>query len=123
MAGLRVVRMERGASTVVPVALGPGAARPTLDGRGLVAYIRLTGGSMVAGSLWVTDDLGDNGTELAAATGSLVGSAAFAPEPNVILIGRIAPAGNGSAGIWLVNQRSGVAERLSADGWLPGWLP
>ena len=125
VAGLRVVRLDRGASTVVRAALGNGAARPTLDGRGLLAYIRLTGESTVAGRLWVTDDLGDAGDELAATLGANAGSAAFAPEPATILIGRVAQPGDAAeaAGIWLVDLRDGIADQLSPDGWLPGWLP
>jgi hypothetical protein len=122
---LRVVRMARGASTLVSAAFGSGAARPAVDARGLLAYIRLSGGSTAFGRLWVTADLGHAGDELAATLGAHAGSAAFAPEPDAILVGRVAQPGGdpSSAGIWLVDLRSGRAEQLSGDGWLPAWLP
>jgi len=125
VAGLRVVRLDRGASSVVQAAFGSGATRPTVDGRGLVAYLRLTGASTAEGRLFVTDDIRDPGDELQATPAAHAATAAFAPEPDVILIGLLAGPGDDqrSAGVWLLDLRSGRAEQLSDDGWLPGWLP
>jgi len=122
---LRVVRMELGASTVVSAAFGSGAARPAVDARGLLAYIRLRGGSTAAGRLFVTDDISDPGRPLRATPATHATSAAFAPEPDVILFGHLVQPGDdpGLAGVWRVDLRSGRAEQLSADGWLPAWLP
>jgi hypothetical protein len=126
VAALRVVRLGRGASTVVSAAFGSGATRPAVSGNGLLAYIRLAGGATASGRLWVTPDLSDAGDELLADPGARAGSAAFAPEPDAMLIARPVepgddPASNG--GVWIVNLRSGIAEQLSVDGWLPRWLP
>lgn len=126
VAGLRVVRLGRGASSVVVAAFGSGAARPAVGGGGLLAYVRLAGDVTASGRLWVSADLGDAGDELLADPGAHAGSVAFAPEPDAMLIGRVAGPADDPVkygGVWLVNLRTGLAEQLSVDGWLPRWLP
>jgi len=126
VAALRVVRFSPGASAVVPADFGNGATRPAVYGSGLVAYIRLSGPGASSGSLWVSVDPADGGDELLGDFGARAGSAAFAPEPGAMVIARIAEPGDDpavTAGVWIVNLRSGLTEQLSVDGWLPRWLP
>jgi hypothetical protein len=124
LAGLRVVRLARGASVVEPAAFGGGATRPTIDGGGAVGFIILSGVAD-AGRLWVSADPRDAGEEFLARDGARAGSASFAPEPGAILIGRVAEAeaGESSGGVWIVHLASGSARQLSGDGWQPRWLP
>jgi hypothetical protein len=126
LAAMRVVRLDRGAASISPTAVGDGAARPALDADGRLAYISLQGGDAAAGSLWVTNSPGDPGDRVMRDPGARVGFASFAPEPQAMVISRLPASGSiatGSDGIWLVNLRSGEAEQLAVDGWLPRWLP
>lgn len=126
VAGLRVVRLLPGGSAVVPTDFGNGATQPAVDGSGLLAYIRLTGPASSSGSLWVSADPANGGDELLGDQGARAGSAAFAPEPGAMVIGRVAESGEdpmATAGVWILHLRSGVTEQLSVDGWLPRWLP
>ena len=53
-------------------------------------------------------------------------SAAFAPEPAAMVIGRVPRSGDDpvrAGGVWLLNLVSGAAQQLSVDGWQPRWLP
>ena len=125
LSALRVVLLARGASSVTPTAFGPGAARPAISAGGQVAFIRLEGGDGASGSLWVSSALNNAGDMVGRTAGPLAGSASFAPEPNAMVISRVAAPSDptSTAGVWLVNVQSGEARRLSADGWLPRWLP
>ena len=117
-AALRVVRMDRFATSVRATAFGGGASRPAVDAASRYSFIRLEGTDAAAGSLQVSDDLGDPGEAIPVVEGSGVASASFAPEPGSMLIGQ-----GGSGGVWLLDLASGHARRLTADGWLPRWLP
>ena len=118
IAGLRVVRLDRLATSVRATAFGGGASRPAVDADGRFAFIRLDGADADAGSLWVTDALDDPGEAAAVVEGSGAASASFAPEPRTMLVGE-----GGPGGIWLLDLGTGSARRLSADGWLPMWQP
>jgi hypothetical protein len=118
IAALRVVRIDRSATSVRATAFGGGASRPAVDAGGLFSFIRLEGDDAGAGSLRVSDDLGDPGDAVSVVEGSGVASASFAPEPGTMLIGQ-----GGSGGVWLLDLASGNARRLTADGWLPRWHP
>ncbi len=126
LSALRVVLVARGASSVTPTAFGAGAARPAVAAGGQLAFIRLEGADAASGSLWVSSAPDNAGDEVMLNPGARAGSASFAPEPNAMVISRVAaPSDNATltGGVWLVNVRSGEAQRLSADGWSPRWLP
>ncbi len=123
---MRVVLLARGASSVTPTAFGAGASRPAVDAAGQFAFIRLEGGDAASGSLWVSSAPNNAGDEVMRNPGAQAGSGSFTPEPDAMVISRVAAPSDGArltGGVWLVNVRSGEARRLSADGWLPRWLP
>jgi sugar lactone lactonase YvrE len=118
VAGLRIVLMDRGATSVRATAFGEGASRPAVDAGGGYAYIRLEGSDTASGRLWVTRAINDAGEALLVGSGGGARSASFAPEPGSIVAGEAA-----SGGVWLVDLAIGDAQQLAADGWLPRWLP
>jgi len=115
---LGVVRVDRFATSATPTAFGAGAVRPVVDAAGHYAFIRVQGVAIDGGLLWVANALEDRGEQVSADAGRRVATAAFAPEPGSIVIGEPRP-----GGVWLVNLAGGGSRRLSADGWLPRWLP
>jgi hypothetical protein len=118
VAALEVVRMDRFATSVSPTAFGPGAARPAVDATGRYAYIRLGGAQVGSGGLWLTSTLESPGREVIVRVAGRPASASFAPEPGSLVIGQAQP-----GGVWLLDLATGSDHRLSADGWLPRWLP
>jgi hypothetical protein len=118
VAALHVVRMDRFATSVRATAFGAGSSRPAVDASGRYAYIRLAGSDIGIGSLWLASGLQDVGEKIDAPAIGSPSSASFAPEPGSVLIGQAEP-----GGIWLFSLASGRSQRLSADGWLPRWLP
>jgi hypothetical protein len=115
---LRVVRIDRFATSAAPTAFGAGAVRPVVDAAGRYAFIRVEGIAIDGGVLWIAADLQDPGRQISGDAGRRVATAAFAPEPGSVVVGEPQP-----GGIWLVNLGSGAVLRLSPDGWLPRWLP
>lgn len=125
VAALRIVRLDRGATSLVLTRFGLGAARPTLDASGRIAYLQLEAGRPEAGTPWVTTASGEVGNRLLRDPDARAGFVSFTPETDVLVLSRVGvPGGSpGDAGIWLVNLRSGTTQQLSTDGWLPRWLP
>lgn len=126
VAALRVVRLDRGAATVLSTTFGRGAAEPAVDAGGRVAYLKFVAPGATLGRPWLTDSLDSAGEAVSTAPSVAAGSVAFTPERDAIVIGR-APA-NGSVtdqagGVWLVTLDGGGLRQLSADGWQPRWLP
>jgi hypothetical protein len=126
VAALQVVRMMRGATSVESTAFGPGVARPAVDSAGRIAYLRLvTAGA--AGSPWLTENSRSAGRQITIGPSVQAGSVSFTPEPGTLIISRLASPGDvtpiSSSGVWLIHVESGSAQQLSADGWLPRWLP
>jgi hypothetical protein len=117
LAALHVVRFNRFATAVSATAFGAGAVRPALDPDGGFAFIRLQGGVVEGGSLWVTSALGVRGESVLPDSDPPASSASFVPEPGALLIARLGD------GVWLVNLEAGSPRKLSGDGWLPRWLP
>lgn len=118
LAALRVVLMDRHATSVRATAFGAGASRPAVDAGGRYAYLRLEGSNADGGSLWVTRAVNDAGDVAIVGASGGAGSASFAPEPGSMVVGEVEP-----GGVWLLNLATGDAQRLAADGWLPRWLP
>jgi hypothetical protein len=118
VAALRVVRLDRLATSVRPTAFGLRAARPAVDPAGRYAFVRLEGTEVEAGRLWVSSALDDAGEAIVVAAGRGAASASFAPEPGSMVIGEAVP-----GGVWLLDLTGGDAELLIADGWLPRWVP
>ncbi|MEX0625838.1 MAG: Ig-like domain-containing protein [Chloroflexota bacterium] len=116
VAVLQVVSLGRFATSVSATAFGSGASRPAVDAAGRYAFVRLAGAETGGGDLWVTSALGATG-EAIAVPGPGTRSASFAPEPGSMVIGAE------PGGIWLLSLGSGQVQRLTADGWLPHWLP
>jgi hypothetical protein len=117
VAALHVVRVNRFATAVRATPFGAGAARPVVDAGGRYAFVRLAGGEADGGSLWVAPSLDDAGAAISV-PGGATASASFAPEPGSMVIGEA-----GSGGVWLLELATGNAQRLTAEGWLPRWLP
>jgi len=118
LASVRIVQMDRAATSVRATAFGGGAARPAVDPRGRYAYIRLEGSETDAGRLWVSQALDDAGAAMVVTSGGGAGSASFAPEPGSMVVGEAKP-----GGVWLLDLATGDAQQLAGDGWLPRWLP
>ena len=118
LALLRIVLMDRHATSVRATAFGDGASRPAVDAGGRYAYIRLEGSDADGGSLWVTRAVNDAGEAASVGSGGGASSASFAPEPGSMVVGEVEP-----AGVWLLELATGDAELLADDGWLPRWLP
>ena len=118
LAALRVVLMDRSATSVRATAFGGGAARPAVDAGGRYAYVRLDGADAERGSLRVTRALNDAGEAPILAPGGEATSASFAPEPGSMVVGEARP-----GGIWLLDLATGDTQQLAGDGWMPRWLP
>ena len=122
---LRIASLDRGANQVELLEQPPGASRPDVgpDGRYLfiVADARQPSAS---GELWLAA-LDGRGLPVMRDGGASVSSAGFGPETRDAVAARTAPAGaeTSSGGIWLVSTTTGSGRQLSADGWLPRWLP
>ncbi len=116
VAALHVVRLQRFATSVTASAFGAGASRPAVDAAGRFAFIRLGGADVDGGSLWVASALEATGAAISLPNGE-TRSASFAPEPGSMVIGAE------PGGVWLLSLGSGQAQQLTADGWLPHWLP
>ena len=126
VAALRVVRLDRGSTILLSTALGDGAARPTVDAIGRIAYLKLGAAGAGAGSPWVTKTPNLSGQPVMRDPGALAGLVSFTPEPQSIVISRIpvtSEAATPARGVWLVSLVSGNMRQLSPDGWLPHWLP
>lgn len=123
LGALRVVILDRGSRIVFSTALGPGAALPTIDAAGRVAYLRLSTSAEV-GSPWFAATADAGGRQLMPDPAAFAGSVSFTPEPDVIVVSRGSASGlAGDGGIWLVSLLDGSAQQLSADGRMPRWLP
>ena len=118
VSALRIVRIDRFATSAAPTAFGAGAVRPVVDAAGHYAFVRVEGVAIEGGHLWVANALETPGVQVLIDAGRRVATAAFAPEPGSVVVGEPRP-----GGVWVVTLASGEAERLSADGWLPRWLP
>lgn len=126
VAALRIVRVDRGSTTVSSTAFGRGAARPTIDADGRIGYLQLQAAGAAAGTPWVSDTLNGPGRQVLADPGALAAHVSFTPEPESIAISRVPLTGDATTavgGVWLVHLRNGGLEQLSTDGWLPRWLP
>jgi hypothetical protein len=123
---LRVVRLDRHATSVSPTAFGHGAARPTTDAGGRFAYLRLEAAGAEAGSPRLTSALDDAGDRVMRDAGARAGFISFTPELEAMIISGVPVPGEVPAtadGVWLLDLRTGATRQLSTDGWLPRWLP
>jgi Bacterial Ig-like domain/WD40-like Beta Propeller Repeat len=118
---LRVVRIDRFATSATPTAFRAGAARVVTDGNGRYAFIRLAGADRLGGSLVVTDGVDDPGGELNYHFGQRIAFASFTPEAGNVVFSWVREAGRD--GVMLYTLSSGANKQLSPDGWLPRWLP
>jgi hypothetical protein len=118
LGSLAVVRLDRGARSVVRLAHSAGASRPATSGDGRYLYVVVQPGSPVAGGLLrLTSRGGGTSFPVLRDGGAAVTSAAFGPERGAVVAARA------DDGIWLVDVASGNGEQLAADGWQPRWLP
>lgn len=126
VSALRVVRLDREATTWLSTALGRGAARPVVDALGRVAYLKLAAAGAGAGRPWVAETIDSPGQPVTSDPALAASSVAFTPERHAIVIARAPVPGESpgpTGGIWMVSLQGGDAQQLSADGWLPRWLP
>ena len=126
LAALRLVVLDRFASSVTATAFGAGASRPVAAADGRLAFIRLAPSDAASGSLWLASSVSDAGKEVTRDPGARAAFASFAPKPAAMVISRVPGAGAGptpTGGVWLLNTSSGTAHQLSLDGTQPRWLP
>lgn len=126
IAALRVVRVSARDGVVSATSFDAGAARPAVDGSGRYAYLALDGTDGLGGRLWVTTAGGGASDELLRDGAVREASAVFAPEPGIVVVGRIPLPGAAQGpldGVWLVDLATGRGTQLAVDGWLPRWLP
>jgi hypothetical protein len=118
LGSLAVVRLDRGATSVVELAHSEGASRPATSADGRYLYIVVQPELADAGGVLRLTSRG-GGTSFAVLRdgGALVTSAAFGPEPGAAVAARA------GEGIWLVDVTSRSGEQLAVDGWQPRWLP
>lgn len=127
IAALHVVRVSaRDGTAVVLANLGAGAARPAVDDSGRYVYLVLDATDPLGGRLWITTAGGGASSALLRDGAVREASAFFAPEPGIVVVGRIPLAGATPGpldGVWLVDLATGRGTQLAVDGWLPRWLP
>jgi TolB protein len=118
LASLEIARLDRGAASVRPVGLPPGARQPAVSGDRLLYVLE--------GRVMLSQDPRDPrpGRSLLTDEGAPAAWAAFGVEPRSVLVERRPARGSlPSGGVWLVDTLTGRAEQLTEDGWRPRWLP
>jgi hypothetical protein len=127
LGGLRIVRLYRGAATTVDEGLPFGASQPLLDSSGRIAYLRLgpeTGAD--GGTVWLSRVDAGAGRRISTVD-AIVSSVSFTPDPNQLLVARLADRSSGGTaaggGVWLLAVQTGIEERRSDDGSLARWIP
>ncbi len=126
VAALRVVRLDPGSTAVSSTVFGRGAARPSVDADGRIAYLKLEAAGADLGSPWLTDAINLAGDRLLRDARTQTGFVTFTPEREAVLASRVTMPGDRTTtarGVWLVDLRGGAARQLSEDGWLSRWLP
>lgn len=116
-----VLRLFRGSRTTQSTSFAEGAVRLAIDGGGRVASIVLdrTG---AAGQIWLST-AGGGAHAAVGANGALHATwVSFTPERRTLIVARATEDG-APRGIVLVDLDTGRAERLTADGSRPRWLP
>lgn len=119
-AQLQVVRISRDARSVDALAFAAGGARVAAGTGGRIAFV-LPSAAGRAGTLWITNEALTEATQLLDGD-DRVARAAFAPDPNTLVVERVAADGAPS-GLWLLDERSGRLTQLSRDGAVPRLLP
>jgi hypothetical protein len=122
---LTIGKLQRGSSSVAPLDLLPGAARPAVSEDRLAFVTLRRAGSEAAGELWLASDPGDPEVtrRLLTSGDPDILSAAFGVERGSLVVSVHAPAGAASGGIWMVDEFLGQAVQLSEDGRQAVWLP
>ena len=120
-ADVDVLRLFRGSQRTQATSFADGAARLAVDGGGRVASIVLDRAGS-GGQVWIST-AGGGAHAAVGANGALHASwVAFTPERGTLIVAR--SSGDGAPlGIFLVDLDTGRAERLTADGTRPRWLP
>jgi hypothetical protein len=119
IADLQIVRISD-AGRVTPIEAGAGGARLAAGAAGRVAFVRLSAAGR-AGTLWITNRT-LTGASRAGAGDDRVARAAFAPDPDLLVIERVTADGR-SGGLWQIDEASGRVIQLSKDGSQPRFLP
>jgi hypothetical protein len=117
--GLRLGRIGRDSTQVAFVPDADGAARVAAAADGRIGFVHLDSDA-VGGSLWITNRSRSGVAPVRDET-LRVARVSFAPEPGMLVIERV-DAGR-SAGIWILDERSGALTQLSEDGSQPRPLP
>lgn len=118
---LEVLRVLRGARTAQATRLPEGATRLAIDGVGRVASVLLEPEAS-AGTVWISTPGGGSAAPVTGSGTLLATWVAFTPERGTLVASR-ASAEGGELGISLIDLDTGRAERLTADGTRPRWLP
>ena len=105
---------------MLPLDAGTGGARVAAGAAGRIAFVRLSAAGR-AGTLWITN------RALSTATRAIEGDdriahAAFAPDPDLLVIERVTADGS-PGGLWQLNEANGRLTQLSEDGSQPRFLP
>jgi hypothetical protein len=122
---LVIGRLERGGTSVTPLDLLPGAARPTVSDDRLAFVTLRRAGSEAAGELWLASNPRDPEVtrRLLTSGDPAILSAAFGVERGSLVVSVHAPAGASPGGIWIVDEFLGGAVQLSEHGRQAVWLP
>ncbi|HET9878695.1 MAG TPA: Ig-like domain-containing protein [Candidatus Limnocylindria bacterium] len=119
--GVEVLRLFRGSQRAQATSFADGAARLAVDGNGRVASIVLDRAGS-GGQIWIST-AGGGAHAAVGANGTLHATwVAFTPERGTLIVARATEDGV-PLGIFLVDLDTGRAERLTADGSRPRWLP
>jgi hypothetical protein len=90
---LLVVGIAAASGSVTALPLNPGATLPAVDAAGRVAYLVSDPNDPDAGRLWITNASGSLSTEVRPPGTALVSSVTFGPEPDALVIARVAEEG------------------------------
>jgi hypothetical protein len=122
---LTIGSLERGGSSVTPLELLPGAARPAVSDDRLAFVTLRRAGSEAAGELWMATNPRDPTVtrRLLTVGDPDILSATFGVERGSLVVSVHAPAGASPGGIWMVDVFSGSAVQLSEHGRQAVWLP
>jgi hypothetical protein len=119
IADLQLVRISV-AGAVTPLDAGAGGARVAAGAAGRIAFVRLSAAGR-AGTLWITNRVLSSASR-AVEGDDRVARAAFAPDPDLLIIERVAADGS-PGGLWQLDEVNGRLTQLSEDGSQPRFLP
>lgn len=119
LSDLQLVRISP-TGVVMRLDAAAGGARVAVGAAGRIAFVRLSAAGR-AGTLWLTDRALSTASR-AVEEDDRVARAAFAPDPDLLIIERVTADGS-PGGLWQLDEVTGRLTQLSADGSHPRFLP